>query len=40
LCVEKPFIVSALTIRDPGDSDILRLAETTETEAEFSGGGE
>jgi large subunit ribosomal protein L30e len=36
----KPFIVSALTIRDPGDSDILRLAETTETEAEFSGGGE
>ncbi|MEM0058453.1 MAG: 50S ribosomal protein L30e [Candidatus Bathyarchaeia archaeon] len=35
----KPFVVSALTIREPGDSDILRLMET-ETEAESSGGGE
>ncbi len=35
----KPFIVSALTIRDPGDSDILKLVET-DREAESSGGGE
>ena len=34
----KPFIVSALTIREPGDSEILRLVET-ETETE-SGGSE
>ncbi|KPV63760.1 MAG: 50S ribosomal protein L30e [Candidatus Bathyarchaeota archaeon BA1] len=26
----KPFMVSALTIREPGDSDILKLAEATE----------
>lgn len=25
----KPFMVSALTIRDPGDSDILKLTEAT-----------
>ncbi len=25
----KPFMVSALTIREPGDSDILKLAEAT-----------
>lgn len=24
----KPFIVSALTVREPGDSDILKLAKT------------
>ncbi|MEM2440637.1 MAG: 50S ribosomal protein L30e [Candidatus Bathyarchaeia archaeon] len=35
----KPFVVSALTIREPGDSDILKLVETAEAEAEFSGGG-
>ncbi|MEM0357863.1 MAG: 50S ribosomal protein L30e [Candidatus Bathyarchaeia archaeon] len=34
----KPFVVSALTIREPGDSEILRLVEATETEAESSGG--
>jgi large subunit ribosomal protein L30e len=28
----KPFIVSALSIREPGDSDILRLTESTEQE--------
>ncbi|MEM3579120.1 MAG: 50S ribosomal protein L30e [Candidatus Bathyarchaeia archaeon] len=33
----KPFVVSALTIREPGDSEILRLIETAETEE--SGGG-
>jgi len=26
----KPFLVSALTIREPGDSEILRLVEPTE----------
>jgi large subunit ribosomal protein L30e len=36
----KPFIISALTIRDPGDSDILKLVKATETEAESIGGGE
>ncbi|MEM2386282.1 MAG: 50S ribosomal protein L30e [Candidatus Bathyarchaeia archaeon] len=36
----KPFVVSALTIREPGDSEILRLVETTETETESSGGSE
>jgi len=35
----KPFIVSALTIREPGDSEILKLVETGETE-EASGGSE
>ena len=25
----KPFVVSALTIREPGDSEILKLAEAT-----------
>lgn len=29
----KPFTVSALTIRDPGDSDILKLTETRRTMA-------
>jgi len=33
----KPFIVSALTIREPGDSEILKLVEAGETE-ESSGG--
>ncbi len=28
----KPFVVSALTIKEPGDSEILKLAETTELE--------
>ncbi len=28
----KPFIVSALSIREPGDSDILKLTESTEQE--------
>ena len=35
----KPFTVSALTIREPGDSEILKLTETAETE-EPSGGNE
>ena len=25
---EKPFLVAALTVKDPGDSEILKLAET------------
>lgn len=25
---EKPFLVAALTVREPGDSEILKLAET------------
>ncbi len=33
----KPFSVSALSIREPGDSEILKLTQTTETEE--SGGG-
>ena len=33
----KPFIVSALSIREPGDSDVLKLVETSE--AEDAGGG-
>jgi len=33
----KPFSVSALSIREPGDSEILKLTETAETEE--SGGG-
>jgi large subunit ribosomal protein L30e len=28
----KPFMVSALTVREPGDSDILRLSEEAERE--------
>jgi len=32
----KPFMVSALTIREPGDSDILRLTEKTEESIEQS----
>ncbi|MCS7095958.1 MAG: 50S ribosomal protein L30e [Nitrososphaerota archaeon] len=28
----KPFIISALTIREPGDSEILKLAEPQEAE--------
>lgn len=35
----KPFSVSALSIREPGDSEILKLTETPETE-ELSGGNE
>jgi len=33
----KPFIISALTIRETGDSDILKAAENTETQ-ESTGG--
>lgn len=33
----RPFTVSALSIREPGDSEILKLTETAETEE--SGGG-
>jgi large subunit ribosomal protein L30e len=29
---KKPFIISALTIRETGDSEILKAAENTETE--------
>ncbi len=32
----KPFMVSALTIREPGDSDILRLTEEAGESAEES----
>lgn len=35
----KPFSVSAVSIREPGDSEILKLIETGETE-ESSGGEE
>ena len=35
----KPFSVSALSIREPGDSEILKLTETVESE-ESSGGNE
>jgi len=35
----KPFTVSALSIREPGDSEILSLKEKTESE-ESSGGNE
>lgn len=35
----KPYVVSALSIREPGDSEILELAEKGETE-ETAGGGE
>ncbi|MFQ6086756.1 MAG: 50S ribosomal protein L30e [Candidatus Bathyarchaeia archaeon] len=30
----KPFTVSALTVRDPGDSDILKLTKTRKSMAE------
>ncbi|MCS7125072.1 MAG: 50S ribosomal protein L30e [Candidatus Bathyarchaeota archaeon] len=36
----KPFIVSALTIREPGDSEILRLVEAAEREVGSGGGSE
>jgi len=29
----KPFVVSALTVREPGDSDILKLSEEAKEEA-------
>jgi large subunit ribosomal protein L30e len=35
----KPFLLSALTIREPGDSEILKLAEKEQTE-ESPGGSE
>ncbi len=35
----KPFMVSALSIREPGDSDILKLTEETEPQ-EPTGGDE
>jgi large subunit ribosomal protein L30e len=35
----KPFVVSALSIREAGDSEILRLIETEEEESEESVGG-
>jgi large subunit ribosomal protein L30e len=35
----KPFSVSALSIREPGDSEILKLTETTEAQ-ESNGGNE
>jgi large subunit ribosomal protein L30e len=35
----KPFIVSALSIREPGDSEILKLTEKAEPE-ESAGGNE
>jgi len=35
----KPFTVSALSIREPGDSEILKLTEEAEPE-EFAGGDE
>jgi large subunit ribosomal protein L30e len=36
---DKPFTVSALSIREPGDSEILSLTESNESE-ESSGGNE
>ncbi len=33
----KPFIVSALTIREPGTSDILKFIETSEIEESYEG---
>jgi large subunit ribosomal protein L30e len=33
----KPFSVSALSIREPGDSEILKLTEATEAEEPFGG---
>jgi len=34
---DKPFIVSALSIKDPGDSEILKLIEETEPEEPYGG---
>jgi len=36
---QRPFTVSALSIREPGDSEILKLTEKTEQE-ESTGGNE
>ncbi|MEM3616497.1 MAG: 50S ribosomal protein L30e [Candidatus Bathyarchaeia archaeon] len=36
----KPFLVSALTIREPGDSEILKLVEPMEEAEESEGGSE
>ena len=33
----KPFIVSALSIKEPGDSEILRLMERAEPEESYGG---
>jgi large subunit ribosomal protein L30e len=33
----KPFLLSALTIREPGDSEILKLAEKEQTEESLGG---
>ncbi len=33
----KPFLVSALSIKDPGDSEILKLIEPTEAEEPYGG---
>ena len=33
----KPFIVSALSIKEPGDSEILRLTEKAEPEESYGG---
>jgi len=35
----KPFIISALSIRETGDSEILKAADITETQ-DFTGGNE
>jgi large subunit ribosomal protein L30e len=34
----KPFVVSALTVREPGDSDILKLGEETKGEEVWEAG--
>jgi large subunit ribosomal protein L30e len=36
----KPFTVSALSIREPGDSEILKLTGTVEESEESTGGNE
>ena len=33
----KPFLLSALTIREPGDSEILKLAEKEQNEEPYGG---
>ncbi len=33
----KPFIISALSIKEPGDSEILKLIEKTESEEPYGG---
>jgi large subunit ribosomal protein L30e len=33
----KPFIISTLSIKEPGDSEILRLIEKTEPEESYGG---